>query len=149
MKKTGSKKVKRVGEYVLGKTLGKGTYGKVKRAIHSQTLSQVSVTSLVYAYVPIFTTTKVAVKIIAMKNQTTPSDIEKEISMLKLLKHPNIVKLIDVIREDGKIYMILELITGGWSFSLTVTFFLSYMVLHIYFPSVVEIKISEKDQEDL
>lgn len=41
-------------------------------------------------------------------------DIEKEIAILKLLKHPNIIELIDVIDEpSGGVYMVFELVTGG------------------------------------
>jgi serine/threonine protein kinase len=41
-------------------------------------------------------------------------EIEKEISVLKLLKHPHIVKLKDVVRdiEAKRIYMVLELVSG-------------------------------------
>ena len=41
-------------------------------------------------------------------------EIEKEISVLKLLKHPHIVKLKDVVRDAGskRIYMVLELVSG-------------------------------------
>lgn len=86
---------KKVGDYVLGKTLGRGTYGKVKRAIHGKTLELV------------------AVKVMRLSKDADMEVIEKEISVLKLLKHPNVVKLIDVIRGDQKIYIVLELVTGG------------------------------------
>lgn len=42
-------------------------------------------------------------------------DIEREINILKLLKHPNIVELYESIHDDasGKVYLVLELVNGG------------------------------------
>lgn len=50
------------------------------------------------------------------------ADIEREISILKLLKHPNIVDLYEVIHDnEGRIYLVLELVTGGEMFDYIVT----------------------------
>jgi serine/threonine protein kinase len=40
-------------------------------------------------------------------------DIKREIAVMKLLKHPNIVKLHEVLESPQNIYLIIELITGG------------------------------------
>jgi serine/threonine protein kinase len=42
-------------------------------------------------------------------------DIEREINILKLLKHPNIVELYESIHDEstGKVYLVLELVNGG------------------------------------
>jgi serine/threonine protein kinase len=52
--------------------------------------------------------------VVKRKNTRVYEEIEKEINVLKLLKHPHIVKLYDVIRDDAskRTYLVLELITG-------------------------------------
>lgn len=94
---------KEIGVYRLGRTLGQGTYGKVKWGINTVTGQEV------------------AVKIMKPQELKDKSDIEREINILKLLKHPNIVDLYDVIHDnDGRIYLVLELITGGELFDYIV-----------------------------
>jgi len=39
--------------------------------------------------------------------------IKREISIMKIVRHPNIVRLNEVLAGKTKIYIILELITGG------------------------------------
>lgn len=93
-----------IGVYKLGRTLGAGTYGKVKWGVNTVTGQEV------------------AVKIMKPQEVKDRSDIEREISILKLLKHPNIVDLYEVIQDnDGRIYLVLELVTGGEMFDYIVT----------------------------
>lgn len=40
-----------------------------------------------------------------------PSTAIREISLLKELKHPNIVSLLDVLMEESKLYLIFEYLT--------------------------------------
>lgn len=40
-------------------------------------------------------------------------DINNEISILKLVDHPNIVKLFEVFEDEGQYYLVMELMTGG------------------------------------
>ncbi|XP_048622613.1 CBL-interacting serine/threonine-protein kinase 17-like [Brassica napus] len=88
----------RVGKYELGRTLGEGNSAKVKLA--TDTVSGQSF----------------AVKIID-KSRTSrinvPFQIKREIRTLKVLKHPNIVRLHEVLASKTKIYMVLECVTGG------------------------------------
>lgn len=61
---------------VLGKTLGEGTFGKVKLATH------------------ILTGEKVAIKMLEKQKIVDQSDIERvtrEIQILKQVRHPNLV----------------------------------------------------------
>jgi len=39
--------------------------------------------------------------------------LKKEISLLRMINHPNIVKLIEVLASKSKIYVVLEYIKGG------------------------------------
>lgn len=98
-------KVTKIGGYVMGRTLGKGAFGKVKHATHTTTGEEV------------------AIKIVKAKNTIVMDEIEKEINVLKLLKHPHIVKLKDVVRDGSskRIYMVLELVTGGELFDRIVS----------------------------
>jgi carbon catabolite-derepressing protein kinase len=73
-----SKASQRLGQYTIAKTLGEGSFGKVKLATH-QVSGQ-----------------KVALKIINRKRLVTrdmAGRIEREISYLQLLRHPHIIKL--------------------------------------------------------
>ncbi|XP_010500348.1 PREDICTED: CBL-interacting serine/threonine-protein kinase 17-like [Camelina sativa] len=88
----------RVGKYELGRTLGEGNSAKVKYA--TDTVSGQSF----------------AVKIIDKSRITRLNvsfQIKREIRTLKVLKHPNIVRLHEVLASKTKIYMVLELVTGG------------------------------------
>lgn len=68
----------RIGAYKIIKTLGEGSFGKVKLAIHNGTGQQV------------------ALKIIARKkliSRDMAGRVEREIEYLQLLRHPHIIKL--------------------------------------------------------
>lgn len=82
-----------VGKYQIIRTLGEGSFGKVKLAYH------------------LTTGQKVALKIINRKT-LAKSDmqgrIEREISYLRLLRHPHIIKLYDVIKSKDEIIMVIE-----------------------------------------
>jgi 5'-AMP-activated protein kinase, catalytic alpha subunit len=75
------KKIKNIGQYTLGKTIGQGTFGKVKLGNH------------------ILTGEKVAVKILEKERIKDVADVERvarEIHILKLIRHPNIIQLYEV-----------------------------------------------------
>lgn len=83
----------RIGRYQIIKTLGEGSFGKVKLAYHLATHA------------------RVALKIINRKT-LAKSDmqgrVEREISYLRLLRHPHIIKLYDVIKSKDEIIMVIE-----------------------------------------
>ncbi|XP_057833397.1 CBL-interacting protein kinase 24 isoform X2 [Cryptomeria japonica] len=41
------------------------------------------------------------------------NEIKREISIMKLVRHPNIVRLNEVLASQSKIYIVLEFVTGG------------------------------------
>ncbi|KAF2871588.1 serine threonine protein kinase-like protein SNF1p [Massariosphaeria phaeospora] len=95
----------RLGQYTIVKTLGEGSFGKVKLATH-QVSGQ-----------------KVALKIINRKRLVTrdmAGRIEREIQYLQLLRHPHIIKLYTVITTATDIIMVLEY-AGGELFDYIVT----------------------------
>lgn len=81
-----------------GRTLGEGSFGKVKFARNVETGEQVAI--------------KILEKDTIIKQGMT-QQINKEISIMKLIKHENIVNLYDVLASSSKIYIVLELVTGG------------------------------------
>ena len=92
-----SKGLERLGQYNVVKTLGEGSFGKVKLAIHQSTGQ------------------KVALKIISRRKLVTrdmAGRIEREIQYLQLLRHPHIIKLYTVITMPGEIVMVLEYAGG-------------------------------------
>ena len=59
---------------------------------------------------------QVAIKVLdkeRIQKQSMGSQIKKEISIMKQLEHPNVVKLNEVLASRTKIFIVLELVTGG------------------------------------
>ncbi|XP_076836294.1 serine/threonine-protein kinase MARK2 isoform X14 [Brachyhypopomus gauderio] len=93
-----------IGNYRLLKTIGKGNFAKVKLARH------------------VLTGREVAVKIID-KTQLNSSSLQKlfrEVRIMKLLNHPNIVKLFEVIETEKTLYLVMEYASGGEVFDYLV-----------------------------
>ncbi|XP_032071894.1 serine/threonine-protein kinase MARK1 isoform X1 [Thamnophis elegans] len=93
-----------IGNYRLLKTIGKGNFAKVKLARH------------------VLTGREVAVKIID-KTQLNPTSLQKlfrEVRIMKILNHPNIVKLFEVIETEKTLYLIMEYASGGEVFDYLV-----------------------------
>ena len=89
---------KRVGIYELGDVLGQGAFGLVKKALNTHTQEEV------------------AIKILDKEKiveENLGESIKKEVMLMKMIKHPNIVSLIEVLASNSKIYLVLELIKGG------------------------------------
>ncbi|GMI25363.1 hypothetical protein TeGR_g5020 [Tetraparma gracilis] len=89
---------RKVGRYEIGQTLGEGTFGKVKYAINTETQEAV------------------AIKVLdkdKIQQQNMGQQIKKEISIMKVVRHPNIVKLKEVLASRTKIFIVLELVVGG------------------------------------
>lgn len=83
--------------YELKETLGRGKFGLVRLGIHKKTQK------------------KVAIKIMK-KADMTPQDVElvkREIEILKLCQHPNIIRLLDLFENADYVYVIMENMRGG------------------------------------
>jgi len=89
---------KRVEKYQLAKTLGRGTFSKVKYAVDTTT-------NVAYA-----------IKIVdrrMIRKENMEAQLKREIAIMKILKQNNIVQLREVLQSSKHIYIVLELITGG------------------------------------
>ncbi|GMN43534.1 hypothetical protein TIFTF001_012742 [Ficus carica] len=85
-------------KYELGSLLGQGTFAKV---YHGRSLSSGQ---------------SVAIKIISkdkVSRKVLMEQIKREISVMRLMKHPNIVSLHEVMASKRKIYFAMEFAKGG------------------------------------
>ncbi|KDQ06847.1 hypothetical protein BOTBODRAFT_120940 [Botryobasidium botryosum FD-172 SS1] len=98
-----------VGDWILGRKLGKGTQGTVRLGQHSRTKELC------------------AIKIIARKPEyqqgvplpRTPQEaqqaslkIQREIVLMKLIDHPNLIKMRDVWESKRELFVVMEYIDG-------------------------------------
>ncbi|KAJ9186915.1 hypothetical protein P3X46_002432 [Hevea brasiliensis] len=90
--------VRKVGKYEIGRTIGEGTFAKVKFAQNTETGESVAM--------------KVLDRSTIIKHKMI-DQIKREISIMKLVRHPYVVRLHEVLASRTKIYIILEFITGG------------------------------------
>ncbi|KAL8153220.1 hypothetical protein V2J09_010980 [Rumex salicifolius] len=88
----------RVGRYEIGKTLGKGNFGKVKFARNVDSGEHVAI--------------KILDKEKLLGNKMI-DQIKREISTMKLIRHPNVIRLHEVMASKTMIYIVLEVVTGG------------------------------------
>ena len=85
--------------------MGKGTFGKVKLA-HE-----------------ISTGEKVAIKILEKDRIIDVADVERvsrEIHILKLIRHPNIIQLYEIIETPKQLFLIMEYMQNGELFDYIV-----------------------------
>uniref|UniRef100_A0A0D9VCW2 non-specific serine/threonine protein kinase n=1 Tax=Leersia perrieri TaxID=77586 RepID=A0A0D9VCW2_9ORYZ len=90
--------VESIGRYRVGRTIGAGTFAKVRLAVDGETGATVAV--------------KVIDKRMVLKNNLM-YQVKREITAMKLLNHPNIVKIYEVIATKTKICLVMEYVPGG------------------------------------
>jgi len=96
-----------INQYEVIKDLGKGSFGKVKLVKHSETGELFAM--------KVMNKNVLRKKRIGTRNLL--QDVEHEIKVMKLLEHPNIIKLYEVIDspEYHKLFLRLEYMEGGES----------------------------------
>lgn len=108
--------------YELGRLLGQGTFAKVYHARNLQSGQSV------------------AIKIID-KGKVLRSglidQIKREISVMRLVRHPNIVQLNEVMASRTKIYFVMEFVKGGELFNLVSKGKLKEDVARKYFQQLI------------
>lgn len=91
---------------MLGRDLGKGTFGEVMVGSHS------------------LTGEKVAIKVLEKEKIIDVHDVERvarEIHILKIVRHPAIVQLYEIIETSKELYLIMEYARGGELFEYIVS----------------------------
>ncbi|KAL8428710.1 hypothetical protein ACSSS7_007054 [Eimeria intestinalis] len=94
-----------VGMYMLGRTVGEGTFGKVKTATH------------------VLTGESVAIKVLEKERLKAPEDsarVLREIHILRVVRHPHIIRLLEVVETASRLYLVMELASGGELFDFVV-----------------------------
>lgn len=90
-------------DYTIGKEVGSGNYGAVKRAKANETDKTV------------------AIKFIAKKNiKKTDVSHVREISIMKLCNHKNIIKYVDCYEDSRYYYIVMEYAKGGELFDYVI-----------------------------
>ncbi|PHU26313.1 CBL-interacting protein kinase 18 [Capsicum chinense] len=89
-------------KYEIGKLLGQGTFAKVYHARNLKTGLSVAIKVI----------DKEKVMKVGLIDQT-----KREISVMRLIKHPNVVQLYEVMASKSKIYFAMEYVRGGELFN--------------------------------
>lgn len=99
-------KANKIGNYMIAETIGEGAFGKVKKATHT------------------LTGEKVAIKILnKQRMQQLSGDInkiQKEISILKKLRHKNLIQLYEILESKTNLFLIMEYCPKGELFDYIV-----------------------------
>jgi len=95
-----------IGQFILGKNLGIGAFGKVKEATHVVTGHKVAVKIL----------NKAKIKQLGMEEK-----VQREINILHLCTHPHIIRLYEVIDTPTDIFLVIEYVSNGELFDYIVS----------------------------
>ncbi|CED82805.1 ulk ulk protein kinase [Phaffia rhodozyma] len=92
-----SRERERVGNYLLGSEIGRGSFATVLRGYKATTRETV------------------AIKVVQRNKMTSKllENLEAEIAILKAIHHPHIVGLEDCLKMDERIYLIMDYCSGG------------------------------------
>ncbi|TQD82900.1 hypothetical protein C1H46_031564 [Malus baccata] len=110
------------GKYELGRLLGHGTFAKVYHARHLPSGKNVAMKVV----------GKEKVIKVGMMEQ-----IKREISVMRMVKHPNIVELHEVLASKSKIYFAMDLVRGGELFAKIAKGRLREDVARVYFQQLI------------
>ncbi|KAL0310618.1 UNVERIFIED_CONTAM: CBL-interacting serine/threonine-protein kinase [Sesamum angustifolium] len=91
-----------LGRYDIGKLLGHGTFAKVYHARNVRTGESVAIKVI----------DKEKILKVGLK-----AHIKREISILRRVRHPNIVQLFEVMASKSKIFFVMEYVKGGELFN--------------------------------
>ncbi|XP_064861043.1 hormonally up-regulated neu tumor-associated kinase homolog A-like [Oncorhynchus nerka] len=90
---------KRVGNYLIGRKLGEGSFAKVREGLHAMTGEKVAV--------------KVIDKRKAKKDSYVTKNLRREGHIQQMIRHPNITQLLDILETENSYYLVMELCPGG------------------------------------
>nr|ODN90894.1 CAMK/CAMKL/GIN4 protein kinase [Cryptococcus depauperatus CBS 7855] len=106
-----------IGQWRIGRTIGKGSSGRVKIAKHAVTGK--------YAAIKIVPKGLILNSRMSMSEAGAKADkvllgIEREIVIMKLIDHPNVLNLYDVWETSSELFLIMEYVPGGELFDYLV-----------------------------
>lgn len=110
------------GKYELGRLLGHGTFAKV---YHARNLKNGK---------------SMAMKVVGKEKVIKVGmmeQIKREISVMRMVKHPNIVELHEVMASKSKIYFAMDLVRGGELFAKIAKGRLKEDVTRVYFQQLI------------
>ncbi|KGO68115.1 hypothetical protein PITC_053730 [Penicillium italicum] len=117
---TKGKRKTHVGPWQLGRTLGKGATGRVRLAKHAVTGNTAAIKIVSKKSAAMVQSESIAAMDRNMGNFPTnsatrqmPCGIEREVVIMKLIEHPNVISLYDVWENRGELYLVLEHVEGG------------------------------------
>ncbi|KAK1560594.1 hypothetical protein Q3G72_028538 [Acer saccharum] len=87
-----------IGKYHLSRTIGEGTFAKVKLGVDTTNGQNVAI--------------KIIDKQMVLESNLK-YQVQREIRTMKLLHHPNIVRIHEVLGTKTKIYIVMEYVSGG------------------------------------
>lgn len=118
----GRKRKTHIGPWLLGSDVGKGGTGKVRKVRHVVT-GQDAAAKIISKKVAERARAESLISLVesAKKNRDAlpagsvlmPFGVEREVVIMKLLNHPNIVKLYDIWENRNELYLVMEYIEGG------------------------------------
>lgn len=95
--------VQRIGPYALGKTLGVGSTGRVKLGTHIESNNHVAI-----KIIPKDSLSQEKSEngkpLTPAKRAALNKKIEREITIMKLIQHPNVMQLYDVYETEKELY---------------------------------------------
>lgn len=109
-------------KYEMGRVLGQGNFAKV---YHGRNLE---------------TNESVAIKVIKkekLKKERLVKQIKREVSVMRLVRHPHIVQLKEVMATKAKIFLVMEYVKGGELFSKVAKGKLSEDLARKYFQQLI------------
>jgi len=92
----------RVGKYLLFEVIGEGAFGKVKLGVHEDTGDHVAVKIMDKTHI---------------KRHEMSFNVRREIAIMKALSHKNIVNMRQVLSSASKLYIVMDLVSGGELFT--------------------------------
>ncbi|KAJ5092583.1 hypothetical protein NUU61_007453 [Penicillium alfredii] len=108
-----------VGPWQLGRTLGKGATGRVRLAKHAITGNTAAIKIVSKKSAAMVQSESIAAMDRNVSNfaganpRPMPCGIEREVVIMKLIEHPNVISLYDVWENRGELYLVLEYVEGG------------------------------------
>jgi 5'-AMP-activated protein kinase catalytic alpha subunit len=111
------------GKYEMGRLLGQGTFAKVYYGKNTDTSENVAI--------------KVIHKDTIVKREGMIDQIKREISVARLVSHPNVVQMKEVMATKQKIFFVMEYVKGGELFDKVAKGRLKEDVARKYFQQLI------------